>query len=170
MSRHWPEDRKREAESDELISALDHACQAEFGFTAKEISKLFGAVCTMGEKIDPGMVVMHREEFLDSLMKDLKWEKKRVTDAVGLFSLVPRSTVLPNQPHLARIRHDPLVSQLPQQATDPGRMRPNFQRHSAARHCAEDFPQRFRSRPNSLLQLDPACFIQHAVAAVAISY
>ncbi len=35
--------------------------------------------------------------------------------------------------------------------------------------AAEDFLQRFRGGPNSLLQLDPACFIQHAVAAVAIS-
>ena len=44
---------------------------------------------------------------------------------------------LPNQLHLAGIGHDHLVPQLAQQATDPGRMRPDFQRHPAARHGAE---------------------------------
>ncbi len=83
--------------------------------------------------------------------------------------MVVTAVLATNQTHLARIRHDHLVSQPAQQATDPRRMRPNFQRHPTARHGGEDFLQRFRTRPNSLLQLYPACFIQHTVAAVAIS-
>jgi hypothetical protein len=48
-------------------------------------------------------------------------------------------------------------------------MRPHFQCDPAARHCAEDFAQRFRIRADSLLQLYLARFVQHAVPAVAIS-
>ena len=76
---------------------------------------------------------------------------------------------LPDQPHLARIRHDHFVPQLAEQATDPGRMRPDFQRDPAARHLAEDFAQRFRIRADTLLQLYLAGFVQHAVPAVAVS-
>ena len=61
------------------------------------------------------------------------------------------------------------VVQLGEQATDPGRMRPRLQRHSTARHGAEDVLQRFRTGPDSLLQLDLPRFIHHAVPAVAIS-
>src|SRR6516225_5629077 len=48
-------------------------------------------------------------------------------------------------------------------------MRPDFQRDPAARHGAEDFLQRFRSRTHSLFQLYPPAFIQHAVPTVAIA-
>src|ERR1700730_4975117 len=48
-------------------------------------------------------------------------------------------------------------------------MRPGFQRDPTARHCAKDCLQRFRIRTDSLLQLYLACFIHHAVPAVAIS-
>jgi len=75
----------------------------------------------------------------------------------------------PNQAHLARIRHDHFVPQPAQQATDPRRMRPDFQRDSTAWHCSEDFLQPFRSRANSLFQLYLAGFVQHTVPAVAIS-
>jgi hypothetical protein len=70
---------------------------------------------------------------------------------------------LPDQPYPARIRHDHFVSQVAQHTTDPGRMRPDFQRDATARHRAEDFLQCFRCRPHSLLQLDLAGFIHHAV-------
>ena len=76
---------------------------------------------------------------------------------------------LSDQPHLARIGHDHFMPQLAEQATDPGRMRPDFQRDPAARHRAEDFLQRFRIRADSLLQLYLPSFIHHAVPAVAIS-
>jgi hypothetical protein len=77
---------------------------------------------------------------------------------------------LPDQPQLARIRHDHFVPQLAQQAADPGRMRPGLQRDPATRHPAEDFVQRFRTRPHALLQLDLAAFIQHAIPTVTISH
>src|SRR4030095_10408291 len=48
-------------------------------------------------------------------------------------------------------------------------MCPAFQRDPAARHCAEDFLQRFCIRTDSLLQLELAAFIHHAIPAVAIS-
>src|SRR5580765_4928724 len=48
-------------------------------------------------------------------------------------------------------------------------MRPDFQCDPIARHGTEDFLQRFRIRTDSLLPLDPASFIQHAVPTVAIS-
>ncbi len=76
---------------------------------------------------------------------------------------------LPDQPHLARISHDHFVSQLAEQATDPGRMGPDFQRDPTPWHRAEDFAQRFRSRANSLLELYLACFIHDTVPTVAIS-
>ncbi len=48
-------------------------------------------------------------------------------------------------------------------------MRPRLQRHSAARHPAEDFLQHFRTRADPLLHLYLPRFIQHAVPTVAIS-
>jgi hypothetical protein len=76
---------------------------------------------------------------------------------------------LSDQPHLARIGHDHFMSQLAEQATDPGRMRPDFQCDPTARHGGEDFLQRFCTRTDSLFQLYLACFIDDAVPAVAIS-
>jgi hypothetical protein len=76
---------------------------------------------------------------------------------------------LPDQPHLARIRHDHFMPQLPQQATDPRRMRPDFQCDPTARHRTEYFMQRFRTGTDSLFQLYLPCFIQHAVPTVTIS-
>jgi hypothetical protein len=76
---------------------------------------------------------------------------------------------LPDQPHLARVRHDHFMTQPAQQATDPGRMCPGFQRHPAVRHCAEDFLQTFRTRTGSLLRLYLASFIHYAVPTRAIS-
>src|SRR5438309_12114477 len=61
------------------------------------------------------------------------------------------------------------MPQLAEQATDPGGMRPDFQCDPTARHCGEDFLQRFRIRTDSLLQLYLAGFIHHAVPTVAIS-
>src|SRR6201988_1636842 len=61
------------------------------------------------------------------------------------------------------------MPQLAEQATDPRRMRPDFQRDPLVRHLAEDFAQCFRMRATSLLQLYLAGFVQHAVPAVAIS-
>src|ERR1041385_749497 len=58
---------------------------------------------------------------------------------------------------------------LPEQATDPRRMRSDFQRDPAARHRTEDLAQQFRIRADALLQLYLAGFVQHAVPAVAIS-
>jgi len=48
-------------------------------------------------------------------------------------------------------------------------MRPGLQCDSAARHGTKDFAQRLRIRADSVLQLDLASFIQHAVPTVAIS-
>jgi hypothetical protein len=75
---------------------------------------------------------------------------------------------LSDQPHLARMRDDHLVSQIAQQSADPGRMRPRLQCDSAARHAAEHFSQGVRIRAHALLQLYLASFIQHAVPTVAI--
>jgi hypothetical protein len=48
-------------------------------------------------------------------------------------------------------------------------MRPDFQCDPTAGHGAEDFPQCFRIRPDSLLQPYLAGFIHHAIPTVAIS-
>jgi hypothetical protein len=74
-----------------------------------------------------------------------------------------------DQPHLACIRHDHFMPQLAEQATDPGRMRPDFQCDPTARQGAEDFAQRFPARTDSLCPLYPAGFVHQAIPAVAIS-
>src|SRR5438874_12542978 len=61
------------------------------------------------------------------------------------------------------------MPQLAQQATDPGRMRPDFQCDPTARNGPEDFLQRFRTRTNSLFQLYLTGLIHDAVPAVAIA-
>jgi len=61
------------------------------------------------------------------------------------------------------------MPQLAEQATDPGRMRPDLQRDPAVRHLAENFAQRCRIRADALLPLYLTRFVQHAVPAVAIS-
>src|SRR5271156_4077343 len=76
---------------------------------------------------------------------------------------------LPDQPHLARIGHHHFMPQFAEQATDPGRMRPDFQCDPTAWQRAEDFLQRSYRRSHSLLELYLTRFIQHAVPTVAIS-
>src|SRR4051812_873182 len=76
---------------------------------------------------------------------------------------------LPDQPHLARIGHDDFMPPLPKQAADPGRMRPDLQRDSTARHSAEDLLQCLRTGTDLLLQLYLARFIHYAKPTVAIS-
>src|SRR5271169_4448292 len=61
------------------------------------------------------------------------------------------------------------MPQLAEQATDPGRMRPDFQCDPTARHRPENFLQCFRIRTDSLLQLYLAGLIHHAVPTVAIA-
>src|SRR5271169_7158366 len=61
------------------------------------------------------------------------------------------------------------MPQFAEQATDPGRMRPDFQCDPTAWQRAEDFLQRPCSRSHSLLELYLTRFIQHAVPTVAIS-
>src|SRR5438477_11932611 len=58
---------------------------------------------------------------------------------------------------------------LPKQAADPGRMRPDLQRDSTARHSAEDLLQCLRTGTDLLLQLYLARFIHYAKPTVAIS-
>src|SRR5271169_5416084 len=61
------------------------------------------------------------------------------------------------------------MPQLAEQATDPGRMRPDFQCDPTARHRPENFLQCFRIRTDSLLQLYLAGLIHDAVPTVAIA-
>src|SRR6478736_1642777 len=76
---------------------------------------------------------------------------------------------LRDQPYLARIRHDHFMPQLAEQATDPGRMRPDFQCDPTARQRAEHLAHSLGSCPDSLLQPYLARFIQHPIPAPAIT-
>ena len=58
---------------------------------------------------------------------------------------------------------------LPDASDGSRRVRLDFECDPTAQHRAEDFLQRFRIRMDSLLQLDLASFIHHAVPTVAIS-
>src|SRR5437868_772283 len=66
------------------------------------------------------------------------------------------------------IGHDDFMPQRPQPAADPGRMRPDLQCDSTARHGAEDLLQCLRTGTDLLLQLYLARVIHYAKPTVAI--
>jgi hypothetical protein len=68
-------------------------------------------------------------------------------------------STFPDQPHIARMRHDHLVPEFAQQPAHPRRMHPGFQRNPAARHGSEHLPHRLRSCAQSLFQLHFARFV-----------
>src|SRR5581483_4265765 len=76
---------------------------------------------------------------------------------------------LPDQPHVARVRHDHLMPHLAQHPAHPGGMRPRLQRDPAARHFAEHLAQGFRRGAHLAFPLHLAPFIQHAVPTRAIA-
>src|SRR5207248_8262210 len=75
---------------------------------------------------------------------------------------------LPDQTHVARMRHDHFMAQPAQQPAHPGRMHAGLQRDAAARHGSECRWQSLGRGGNSLFQHDTPRLIQNAVAARAI--
>jgi hypothetical protein len=70
---------------------------------------------------------------------------------------------LPDQPHVARMRHDHFVPQLAQDSAHPRRMRPGFQRDPTVRHFAEPLAHRFRSRAQFLFLQHVTHFVEQAI-------
>ena len=67
------------------------------------------------------------------------------------------AAALPDQPHVARMRHDYFMPELSQQPADPGRMRSGLQCHSAVRYSAEPLFHRLFGRRQLLLDHHFAC-------------
>ena len=75
--------------------------------------------------------------------------RQMVLECDAHIAIIAPST-LPDQAHVARMRHHHLLSQLAQTPAYPGRMHSRFQRHPAARHSPEQFSHGVRSRADLL--------------------
>src|ERR1035437_2158400 len=76
---------------------------------------------------------------------------------------------LPDQAHVARMRHDHFVPEFTQYPAHPWRVRPRLQRYSAAWHPAEYLLHGLRCGRHFLFQNDFSRFIQNAVPTESIS-
>jgi hypothetical protein len=76
---------------------------------------------------------------------------------------------LPDQAHVARMRHDHFVAQLTQHPAHPRRVHSGLQRHAAARHSAEHLAQSLGSRAQALLQQHATSFVEYALPTGAIA-
>lgn len=85
---------------DPSIVEFDEASVAEFGFTFTEFGYLVGDIYNLGEE-QPGLVKRFRTtELVDSLSSSLGWVKEKVSKALDLLTLSPRSDFLvPPQPY-----------------------------------------------------------------------
>jgi hypothetical protein len=94
--------------------------------------------------------------------------RQMVLECDAHIAIIAPST-LPDQAHVARMRHHHLLSQLAQPPAYPRRMHSRFQRHPAARHSPEPFSHGVRSRADLLFHSHfPGC-VQDAVQARPIS-
>lgn len=75
-----------------------------------------------------------------------------------------------NEPHVARMGHDRLVTKVDQLPAYPGGMRPCFQRDSTARNLVKDSVDSLRCPQETVLQNHFARLIQNAVAAGAVPH
>ena len=99
--------------------------------------------------------------------QQLRIDPRQSRQRAGVEAIIFPPT-LPDQAHVARMRHDHFMSQLAQHPAHPRRMHSRLQRDPAPWHSPEHFFHRLRSRAQLLFQQHFPRFIQHAIPARAI--
>ncbi|HII07744.1 MAG TPA: hypothetical protein HA349_10655 [Methanotrichaceae archaeon] len=78
-------------EKTELANRIDEAAKIEFGISITDLLDLMTEARTIGQEINPVVVCLPLNDLIDYLEKQLGWQRKRVSDAIDLLSLRPRS-------------------------------------------------------------------------------
>src|SRR5260370_29680359 len=77
--------------------------------------------------------------------------------------------VLADGPHFARVGHDHLMAETPQQTADPGRVRPGFHDDALPRFGFPVPPKRLLAGPYTHFFHDLSVAAQHTVVAASVS-
>ena len=77
-----------------LFDQLDAACVAEFNFTFTDLQRLLTEAANFGGEIDPAVACMPREQVVVALAQRLTWSPERVSAALDLLTICPRSNFL----------------------------------------------------------------------------
>ena len=99
FKRYW---RKPEAVSNkpEFLIQLDKAASIEFCFSITELQELFGEAINIGRTIHPSVASLPLKNLVTRLANQLGWTPEKVSHALELLSLSPRSDFLkPDNPY-----------------------------------------------------------------------
>jgi hypothetical protein len=93
FGQHWQKD-KGAAHDAELWARIDAATAKEFGCSMTDLQTLLATAWIISEDLDPGVVSLPLDAFLDRLAAGLGWPREHIQRALELLSLVPRQEFL----------------------------------------------------------------------------
>lgn len=97
FGRYWRKP-KAAAEKLSLVTQFDAAAVIEFGYSITELQEFLGVAMNIGRDIHPSVAHLSLRELIARLANQLSWTHERVSQALELLSLKPRSDFL--QPEL----------------------------------------------------------------------
>ena len=97
---HYWKKPKTATEKSALVAQFDAAATIEFGYSITELLEFFGAAMNIGRDIHPSVACLPLRELIVRLANQLGWTPERVSQALELLSLKPRSDFLkPDSPY-----------------------------------------------------------------------
>ncbi|MBN3887666.1 MAG: hypothetical protein HWQ43_00285 [Nostoc sp. JL31] len=97
---HYWRKPKTATEKSALVAQFDAAATIEFGYSITELLEFFGAAMDIGRDIHPSVACLPLRELIVRLANQLGWTPERVSQALELLSLKPRSDFLkPDSPY-----------------------------------------------------------------------
>ncbi len=93
FAQHWQRDVDTTHDAD-LWARIDAATAQEFGCSMTDLQTLLATAWIISEDLDPGVVCLPLEAFLDRLASRLTWPREHIQRTLELLSLVPRQEFL----------------------------------------------------------------------------
>jgi hypothetical protein len=93
FGQHWQRDVDT-AHDVKLWARIDAATNKEFGSSMTDLQTLLATAWIISEDLDPGVVCLPLEKFLDRLAARLGWAHEHIQGTLELLSLVPRQDFL----------------------------------------------------------------------------
>jgi hypothetical protein len=100
---YWSNPSGRRGDEPELVQKLNDASMAEFGFSMTDVGAFLRTVRQIGVEEGHGIALMPLEHLSKAIALRLRWSDKKVAEAIGLFSLVQRSTYLTPVPPYPKV-------------------------------------------------------------------
>jgi len=93
FGRHW-QSKEVVAEKPQLAARVDSAAQAEFGHSLTDLLTLTIEAVAVGNDLDPAVACLPLDDLIDRLVNRLGWPQTKVSHALELLSLGPRTDFL----------------------------------------------------------------------------